>query len=213
MSGNTTGTMVETRTTSTGQEPTMESLQNTILEIQRTMENMNNEIIRLRLGEGTSNGTQTHGGSHGNTNGGHGGQYRRLTKVEFPRFDGTDVEGWLYRVNKFFEMDHIENDDQKIQLVSMHVFGSALNWHKQFMQRFGEVITWGVYETHVKKRFVSIFEDSIMELKNLKQTTTVQVYQDSFEYLLTKVELPEKYTISLFIGGLKEEIAYDVRMF
>ena len=31
--------------------------------------------------------------------------------------------------------------------------------------------------------------------------------------MLTKVELPEKYTISLFIGGLKEEIAYAVRMF
>ena len=31
--------------------------------------------------------------------------------------------------------------------------------------------------------------------------------------LLTQVELPEKYTISLLIGGLKEEIAYAVRMF
>ena len=42
------------------------------------MENMNNEIIRLRSGEGSSNGPQTHGGSHGNTNWGH---YGRLTKV------------------------------------------------------------------------------------------------------------------------------------
>jgi hypothetical protein len=188
----------------------MESLQQTINEMQRMMQEMNNEMSKLRSGEGTNNGNHNHGGSNGNHN---GSQYGRLTKVEFPRFEVDDVQGWLYRVNKFFEMDHIDDDGQKIQLVSMHVFGKALNWHKQFMQKFGEVMTWGVYQTHVKKRFESIFEDSMIELKNLKQTTTVHVYQDCFESLLTKVELPKKYTINLFIGGLKEEIAYAVRMF
>nr|GEU81048.1 reverse transcriptase [Tanacetum cinerariifolium] len=67
--------------------------------------------------------------------------------------------------------------------------------------------------THVKKRFESVFEDPVVELKNLKQTTSVQVYQDSFEELLNKVELNEPYAISLFIGGLKEDIAYVVRWF
>ena len=72
-----------------------------------------------------------------------------------------------------------------------------------------------MYETHVRKRFESVFADPVMELKNLKQTSSVQVYQDSFEALLNKVELqlPENYTVSLFIGGLKDEIAYVVRMF
>ncbi|GKD79058.1 hypothetical protein Tco_1341679 [Tanacetum coccineum] len=55
--------------------------------------------------------------------------------------------------------------------------------------------------------------DPVVELKNLKQTTTVEVYQDSFEELLNKVELNESYVVSLFIGGLKEDIAYAVRMF
>ncbi|GKB15562.1 putative nucleotidyltransferase, ribonuclease H [Tanacetum coccineum] len=58
-----------------------------------------------------------------------------------------------------------------------------------------------------------MFEDPMVELKNLKQTTSVQVYQDYFEELLNKVELNEPYAISLFIGGLKEDIAYAVRMF
>ncbi|GKA89722.1 retrotransposon-related protein, partial [Tanacetum coccineum] len=95
----------------------------------------------------------------------------------------------------------------------MHVFGKALNWHKHFMSKFREVVTWEVYQIQVKKRFESIFEDLVVELKNLKQTTNVQVYQDSFEELLNKVELTNDYAISLFIGGLKEEIGYDVRMF
>ncbi|GJS94074.1 reverse transcriptase [Tanacetum coccineum] len=51
-----------------------------------------------------------------------------------------------------------------------------------------------------------------VELKNLKQTTTVHGYQDSFEELLNKVELNEAYAVSLFVGRLKEDIAYAVRM-
>ncbi|GJS49749.1 disease resistance TIR-NBS-LRR class family protein [Tanacetum coccineum] len=101
--------------------------------------------------------------------------YISLTKVEFPKFDEEDVQGWLYRVNKLFEMDQIVDDDQRIRLVSMHVFGKALNWHKHFMKRFEEVVTWGVYETQIKKRFESVFEDPVVELKNLKQTTNVQL--------------------------------------
>ncbi|GKE34709.1 reverse transcriptase, partial [Tanacetum coccineum] len=39
------------------------------------------------------------------------------------------------------------------------------------------------------------------------------VYQDSFKELLNKVDIKDTYAVSLFIGGLKEEIAYAVRMF
>ncbi|GKC32439.1 hypothetical protein Tco_1039733, partial [Tanacetum coccineum] len=63
------------------------------------------------------------------------GSYGRLTKVEFLKFDGDDVQGWLYRVNKFFEMDHILDDERKIRLDSMHVSRKALNWHNHFMSR------------------------------------------------------------------------------
>nr|GEY22863.1 retrotransposable element Tf2 [Tanacetum cinerariifolium] len=75
-----------------------------------------------------------------------------LTTVEFPKFNGDDVISWLYKVNKFFKMDLIEEDEEKIRLVSMLVFGKALNWHTHFTSRFGEVVTWEVYQIQVKKR-------------------------------------------------------------
>ncbi|GKC31306.1 hypothetical protein Tco_1038600 [Tanacetum coccineum] len=65
---------------------------------------------------------------------------------------------------------------------------------------------WDEYEGEIKIRFDSIYEDPMVELKNLKQTITVQVYQDLFEALMNKVKLTESYDISLFIGGLKDEI-------
>ncbi|GJT89635.1 reverse transcriptase [Tanacetum coccineum] len=132
-------------------------------------------VIRDRLNGGEGTGQRgNNGGQNGNNGGNNGGAYGRLTKIEFPKFEGDDVLSWLYRVNKFFEMDHLDDDAQKIRLVSMHMFGKALNWHKHFMAKHGAIMTWDLYQTHIKKRFESVFEDPIVALKNLKQTTTVQ---------------------------------------
>nr|GEW93917.1 hypothetical protein [Tanacetum cinerariifolium] len=100
---------------------------------------------RVNSGEGTSQKRET-----GGQNGQNGGSYGRLTKVEFLK------------------------DEQKIRLVSMHLFGKALNWHKHFMSKFGEVVTWEVYQMKVRKRFELVFEDQMVELKNHKQPTNVQ---------------------------------------
>ncbi|GKC25598.1 hypothetical protein Tco_1027748 [Tanacetum coccineum] len=99
---------------------------------------------RLNNGEGTSQ-RRDNGGQTGQNGGTNGGAYGRLTKIEFPKFEGD-----------------------QIRLVSMHMFRKELNWHKHFMAKFGEVVTWDVYQTKVKKRFESVFEDPIVALKNLK---------------------------------------------
>lgn len=83
---------------------------------------------RLNTGEGTSQ-RRDNNSQNGAQGGNNGGAYGRLTKIEFSKFEGDEVLNWLYRVNKFFEMDHIVDDGQKIRLVSMHMFGKALNWH------------------------------------------------------------------------------------
>lgn len=33
----------------------------------------------------------------------------RMTKVEFPKFDGTDLRSWLYKCNQFFQLDDKED--------------------------------------------------------------------------------------------------------
>nr|GEX55817.1 hypothetical protein [Tanacetum cinerariifolium] len=92
---------------------------------------------RLKNGEGTSQ-QRDNGGQTGQNRGNNGGAYGCLTKIKFPKFKGDEVQSWLYRVNKFFEMDNIGDDVQKIRLVSMHMFRKAFNWHKHFMAKFGE---------------------------------------------------------------------------
>ena len=62
-------------------------------------------------------------------------------------------------------------------------------------------------------RFGAIYEDPMGDLKNLKQDSSVQHYQEVFEELLNRVDLPELYAVSLFMGGLKKEVSIPLRMF
>nr|GEW49337.1 hypothetical protein [Tanacetum cinerariifolium] len=121
-------------------------------------------------------------------------------------FNGEDVKGWLFRVQQFFVIDQVR-EDQKTRLVSMHLFDKALNWHLQFVKRFRENVPWNVYEAEILSRFGEVYDDPLVELKFLKQTGDVQSYKDKFEMLLNKVDLSESQAVSVFMGGLKGEEA------
>ncbi|KAF3792977.1 hypothetical protein EJ110_NYTH02104 [Nymphaea thermarum] len=74
----------------------------------------------------------------------------------------------------------------------------ARNWEefkKALMFRFGP----------------SAYVDFDIDLRNLKQTSTVQEYQERFEDLACMVDWTEKALIAAFVGGLKDEIQVEVR--
>nr|GEW60748.1 hypothetical protein [Tanacetum cinerariifolium] len=138
------------------------------------------EISNIKNREGTS--------QRGTNNG--GGQYGRLTKLEFPKFRREDVQGWLYRVHQFFKIDHIENDSHKIRLVSMHMFDKALNWHKQFVKRFRENVYQDLFEVLMNKVYltgsyaISLFIGGLKD--KIGHKCSGQVF--SLEVIGTKVE-------------------------
>ncbi|XP_071718914.1 uncharacterized protein [Rutidosis leptorrhynchoides] len=139
-------------------------------------------------------------------------QLTRITKLEFPKFQGEDDKGWVYRCNQFFFVDGVD-EEEKVKVASIHWFKRALTWHQQFVKSHGEDVDWDTYSKANLKRFGSSVEDPMAELKNLKQTGSVQLYQDALEELLNKVEISEKQAISMFLAGLQKEIELPVRMF
>ncbi|GJX28483.1 reverse transcriptase [Tanacetum coccineum] len=64
-------------------------------------------------------------------------QFTRMTKVEFPKFSGDDVKGWIFRCEQFFSIDEIPKN-QKAKLIFVHLFDTALLWHRQFIRLNGE---------------------------------------------------------------------------
>nr|DAD43229.1 TPA_asm: hypothetical protein HUJ06_001459 [Nelumbo nucifera] len=119
----------------------------------------------------------------------------RVTKVDFPKFNGDHVKDWLYKCDQFFSLDNTSSA-AKVKLAVIHLEGKSLQWHHALMNRFGPA-----------------FDDPMSELMSLKQSSSVVEYMEQFENILTRVELIEEYKISCFITGLEYETQMHVRMF
>lgn len=50
----------------------------------------------------------------------------RYTKIDFPCFLSEDPSGWIYKCERFFEFNRIE-EDQKVKLVVMHLDDKAIH--------------------------------------------------------------------------------------
>ncbi|OMO78678.1 hypothetical protein COLO4_24687 [Corchorus olitorius] len=62
--------------------------------------------------------------------------YTKHSKIECPRFEGSDFVGWYHRILQFFEADSTL-ESSKIRTVMMHLEGRALPWHLHFMRIAG----------------------------------------------------------------------------
>lgn len=51
-----------------------------------------------------------------------------FAKLEFPRFHGEGLEGWLLRAEYFFEVGGISLDN-RVKLATLHLEGRAIQWH------------------------------------------------------------------------------------
>lgn len=60
----------------------------------------------------------------------------RFTKIDFPVFDGSDFDGWLFRYERFFLVDRTPIDS-KVTVASLHFSGKALEWHQSFIKNKG----------------------------------------------------------------------------
>jgi hypothetical protein len=59
----------------------------------------------------------------------HDGIITRSVRIDFPKFDGSDPVGWIYKANKFFYF-HRTPYNQMLMLASIHMEGKALVWYQ-----------------------------------------------------------------------------------
>jgi hypothetical protein len=139
----------------------------------------------------------------------------RLSKVDFPRFHGEDVEGWNCKVEHFFSIDETP-EHLKIRYAVVHFDGAALQWHQWFVKSRGGSIsrmTWKEYVEFVTTRFADVLSvDAMGTLAALRQTGLLKDFCQEFDLWLNKVSIPEEYSISLFLRAIKPEIGGPVRL-
>ncbi|GJS56191.1 reverse transcriptase [Tanacetum coccineum] len=78
---------------------------------------------------------------------------------------------------------------------------SALLWHSKFIKNHEGLVSWEVYKQAVLARFSNIFYDPMSEFKNLKYETSTKEYEDTFDDLLSRVEINEDHAIGHKCSG------------
>lgn len=83
------------------------------------------------------------------------------------------------------------------------------------MKTIVEFPNWSKFTEVINTRFGPMeYEDYAESLAKLKQTGSLRDYQKEFEKLSNHVTgLPESFLVSWLIGGLKDEIRVEVKMF
>lgn len=126
-------------------------------------------------GQGSKFGNNENIGAMGN-GGTVGYQFpTRFSKVEFPRFNGDDVNGWFYRCELFFEVNGTP-EEEKVRMATIHLKGKALQWHQSFKKtRIRDLnISWELSSQVVTVRFgAMVYEDPLLAIMNLKKQGTL----------------------------------------
>jgi hypothetical protein len=105
--------------------------------------------------------------------------------------------------------------DVKVHLALVHLEGKALQWHTTFTKSlvFRAIPSWKEYSLMLIDRFGVVCNDPFAELMTLPEQNFVTEYHEAFDTIISRLELSEDYTLSCFMGGLKQEVQMMVRMF
>ncbi|KAF3773025.1 hypothetical protein EJ110_NYTH56371 [Nymphaea thermarum] len=133
-----------------------------------------------------------------------------MPKMDFPKFNGKRPKEWVYKAVQYFICQEI-NEQHKIRLAKMYLEEDAMEWYCFWEEDFPNA-TWEVFREELLLRFGdTTYVNHEIELRNLKQTSTVKDYQTKFERLSSMVRnRPVESKIAHFIGGLSEDIQIEM---
>lgn len=134
----------------------------------------------------------------------------RTLRVDVPRFDGSNVDDWIYKINKFFALNRVE-PEMRLAIVSFHLDGEPSTWF-QWMEKSGVLTTWEIFLRELRKRFgASIYDDPLGRISKLVQKGTVSQFRAEFEELMTRISgVSEPLFLNFFIWGLKTDIRREL---
>ncbi|XP_010501828.1 PREDICTED: uncharacterized protein LOC104779138 [Camelina sativa] len=137
-----------------------------------------------------------------------------LTRLlELPLFDGEDAEGWLTRVEQYFELSEF-SEEEKLRAVRMCFTNDALSWYHWERDRH-PFLTWEQMKSRVLENFAVSHDLTAGErLLLLRQDESAGKYCKDFIFLAANApKVSEKVLEMAFMIGLKPKVRAGVKMF
>lgn len=135
-----------------------------------------------------------------------------VKKIKLPEFYGSDPQGWIQKVNLYFEINGTP-PNLPIRLAQLSMMGVAQHWFT-IVKQIIDSLTWEQFQIELLQRFSGLeIQNPYEQLATIKQGTSIYDYIDNFEYMLSLVpKLPESQSLGYFIAGLKDEVKHWVRL-
>lgn len=134
----------------------------------------------------------------------------RNIKLDFPRFEGSDVLNWIFKAEQFFDY-YGTPDTQRLIIVAVHMEKDVVPWF-QMVSRNQPFQSWSLFTRALELEFgPSPYESPRPTLFKLAQTSSVLDYYTSFTALANRSQgLSLEDTLDYFISGLQKDIKRDV---
>lgn len=122
-----------------------------------------------------------------------------------------DVVGWLSKCEDYFGLNQTP-ETNKVTMASLALDESGYQWYDGLKKSSAEPVVWRTFTEGIKVRFSSTLRRPLEELVQLKQTGNLSDYQEKFEKIACRSNLSEEQKLDCYLGGLKEELAWDVKL-
>jgi hypothetical protein len=123
-----------------------------------------------------------------------------MPKMDFPRFDGSDVRIWLDKCAVYFQL-YVIPLDFKVTAASLHMVDRVSHWYQNY-KHYGGNHTWEHFVVVVSQAFeVNTHCVKTMELLNLRQIGSVEEYKLHFDQLVYHILLYDRSMTGVWLGG------------
>ncbi|KAH1265539.1 hypothetical protein GmHk_01G001225 [Glycine max] len=133
-------------------------------------------------------------------------------KLKIPIFDEGDAFGWTNKVERYFEIKGVEEED-RIQAAMVAMEGKALTWY-QWWEFCAKNTNWTDFKNVVIQWFQPSMNQSPYELLlSLKHEGTVEEYREKFELYAGPLRgTKPEYLKGIFFNGLKEVVRAELKL-
>ncbi|PKU67640.1 hypothetical protein MA16_Dca011218 [Dendrobium catenatum] len=135
-----------------------------------------------------------------------------MRKFRMPIFEGEDMYGWIYKVERYFAVNGL-TEEEKLTAAGLCLEGKALSLFQWRDQR-RSIRNWREFKDCIIKRFQTDWGGDFYEqFFALTQEGSIADYREQFEHLASRVErLSDTVLEGNFMKGLKAEIRAAVKV-
>ncbi|WVZ20135.1 hypothetical protein V8G54_007457 [Vigna mungo] len=134
-------------------------------------------------------------------------------RIELPTFDGEEPLSWLNRAERFFDIQKVEDDDEKVEVAYVSMEGSAAYWFTFWKEKSSNKSWQGLKEAMINHFCVGTRGTVFERLATIRQERTVEEFVRQFEILTGQTKgIPEDQVLGYFLAGLREEVKGQVRI-